>query len=784
MATPAAQLEQTRRIRIRGVVQGVGFRPTVWRLARAFGLRGEVCNDGQGVSILACAPGARIDAFLHALRAACPPLARIDGIEQSDDPGAFIGDDFRIAESGAGGVRTGIVPDAATCPDCLRELNDPADRRHRYPFINCTHCGPRLSIVWRIPYDRASTAMAGFALCETCRAEYDNPADRRFHAQPTACPVCGPRAWLSDGEGREIPCDDPIAAAAAAIAGGAIVAVKGIGGFHLACDARNAAAVAELRRRKRRPHKPLAMMARDLAQLRAYCRVGELEAATLAGPAAPIVLLDALDPTRLPAAIAPGQCQWGFMLPYSPLHHLLMAALPGPVVLTSGNRAEAPPCIDNDDALARLADQAELFLLHDRPIEQRLDDSLVRRLGGAMQPLRRARGYAPGQLPLPPGFDHHPPLLALGGELKNTLCLLSDGQAVLSQHLGDLEEARTFAEYRHAIALYAALYEHRPAVLAVDRHPSYLSTQLGREWAAREGLALVEVQHHHAHLAACLADNGVGLEEAPLLGVVLDGLGLGDDGSLWGGEILLADYCGYRRLAHLKPVPLPGGAQAQREPWRNLYAQLHAAFGAEAVARGEFADIAALRDRPLATLGQMIARGINAPPSTSAGRLFDAVAGALDLAPARLSYEAQAAMALEAACDPQALHDAEPYPFALQDDGGPLMIDPAPCWRALLAERARGVAVGRMAARFHSGLAQALVDVAARLGREHAVGRVALSGGVLQNRVLFEALSAGLRGHGLEVLVHRQVPANDGGLALGQALVAAARWLKPESVSS
>jgi hydrogenase maturation protein HypF len=770
----------TRSIRVRGLVQGVGFRPTVWRLAHDHGVSGDVRNDGDGVLIHARATSNVLDRFVASLRANRPPLARIDDIEQRPFDGNITHDGFHIAQSDATQVSTGIVPDAATCPHCLRELMDPADRRFHYPFTNCTHCGPRLSIVRGIPYDRASTSMAGFALCEDCRREYQDPADRRFHAQPNACGSCGPQVTLLDPSGRKIATDDAIKHCAALLAAGTIVAIKGLGGIHLACDAGNAASVALLRQRKQRDRKPLALMARDLEQIRDYCRVDAAEAAALAGPAAPIVVLDARQADLLPGAIAPGQRRWGFMLPYSPLHHLLMAELGRPIVLTSGNLSDEPQCIDNAEALDRLKGIADAFLLHDRPIENRIDDSVVRRMGDRIQILRRGRGYAPGHIPLPPGFADHPPLLALGGELKNTFCLLKDGHAILSQHMGDLEDARTYADYRHNIALYRTLFDHAPSALAVDQHPEYLSSKLGHRWAAEQRLPVLEVQHHHAHIAACLADNAVGLDEGPVIGIALDGLGFGEDGTLWGGEILLADYLDCQRLGHLKPVAMPGGAQAMREPWRNTCAQLLAAFGDEAFAQLDgTTDLSDLfDDKPLQTIRQMIAKGINAPLASSAGRLFDAVAAAVGLAPSRTSYEGEAAMALESAIDAEGLQTASPYPFEIRTFSGRSVLDPKPCWEGLIGDLRQGVSQGIIAASFHRGLAQALVTLASDLARRNGVARIALSGGVFQNRILFDLVQEGLGHAGLQVLAHRQVPANDGGLSLGQAAIAAARLIQ------
>jgi hydrogenase maturation protein HypF len=750
-------------------------------LARDRGLRGDVRNDASGVLIRLLGPPTDIERFCALLRAQCPPLARIDAIERVPGPAPADVHDFRIVASEAGEVHTGVVADAATCKACRAEIFDRGDRRYRYPFTNCTHCGPRLSIVRGIPYDRANTSMSVFRMCPCCQAEYQDPADRRFHAQPNACPVCGPRLWLEDADG-ELPGQpgvDAVEAASRLLAQGQILAIKGIGGFHLACDAEDPKAVAVLRQRKRRYRKPFALMARDLGVIARYCALDNQAAALLDSPAAPVLLLDVCGPARVADAVAPGQHALGFMLPYSPLHHLLLAAWDRPLVMTSGNLSEEPQCIANADAATRLRGLADYFLLHDREIVNRIDDSVVRIMRGRPRLLRRARGYAPTPVPLPPGFADTPPVLALGGELKNTVCLVKDGQAILSQHLGDLEDARTAEEYDRTLALYGRLFEHRPEVLAVDSHPDYRSTRAGRVRARRDGLPLVEVQHHFAHIASVLADNAHPLDGSPVIGVALDGLGFGDDGTLWGGEFLLADYRAYRRLAHLKPAPLPGGAQAMREPWRNTYAHLATHVGWESFAAGcadlELAEY--LGHKPLRVLAKMLERRINAPPSSSCGRLFDAVAAALGLARERASYEGQAAIELETLAAQAAPRDDEAYPFAVDTRGPTMLLDPAPMWLALLDDLRTRVEAPIVAARFHAGLAAAVAGLAARLAAERNLGDVALSGGVMQNRLLFEAVSGRLERAGLRVLSHRQVPANDGGLALGQAMVAAARQL-------
>jgi len=763
-------------IRVRGLVQGVGFRPTVWRLARELGLRGAVRNDAEGVLIELWGARKAREHFLRRLAREAPPLARIDALErgplaQRPPQG------FRILQSRGGEVHTGAVPDAASCSACLAEIRDAGARRHGYAFTNCTHCGPRLSILRRIPYDRAHTSMAAFAMCPSCRAEYDDPSDRRFHAQPIACPDCGPRLWLEDAEGERVE-DEPIAHARQLLRAGRIIAVKGIGGFHLACDASITDAVAALRARKRREHKPFALMARDLDVIRRYCSVHAAEIALLQSSAAPIVLLPMHGGARLAAAVAPGQRNYGFMLPYSPLHYLLLAESDIPLVLTSGNRSDEPQCTGNEEARERLAGIADAWLMHDREIVNRLDDSVVRMVAGVAAPIRRARGYAPAPLPLPPGFARAPEILAMGGELKSCFCLLKDGSAIVSQHLGDLKHGRAQAAFRDGLALYSQLFAHRPRAIAVDLHPDYLSSRHGRSLAVAEHLPLCEVQHHHAHVAACLADNGIPYDAPPVLGMALDGLGYGADGTIWGGELLLADYRDYRRVASLAVVPMPGGTAAIREPWRMAYAHLKRLDDGSRLLR----DYAALpfmqmlASKPLATLDAMLARGLNCPMTSSCGRLFDAVAAVCGLRQT-VSYEGQAAIELEAAASRDA---AGSYHFALEEQTGLLRLEPAPMWRALLKDLAMGASIGMVSARFHAGLAAALL---ALLGHPAsgagcmARRRVALCGGVFQNALLCELLIPRLQSAGWQVLRHTRVPSNDGGLAYGQATVAAARAL-------
>lgn len=789
--------ERAELIRVRGLVQGVGFRPTVWRLAQQHALRGSVCNDGQGVSIHVCGAAEQVDAFVMALSSDAPSLARVEQIER--EAAAWLPRDaiFAIAESRGGGMQTGVVADAATCADCCAEMLDPFNRRYRYPFINCTHCGPRLSIIQGIPYDRAATTMRAFALCADCRAEYENPADRRFHAQPIACYVCGPKAWLRRADGAAIALDslsmlDAVDAACTLLQRGHIVAIKGIGGFQLACDATKPDAVARLRQAKQRERKPFALMAREIGIIRRYARVSDEEEALLNRAAAPIVILDTpgceAPPPGIAAGVAPGVQTLGFMLPGTPLHHLMLRRMNRPIVLTSGNLADEPQCIDNAEALERLGGIAEYFLLHDRDIARRVDDSVTRLVGQRPRILRRARGYAPAPVTLPPGFGSAPQVLAMGGELKNSFCLLRDGQAVVSHHMGDLENALTYADYRQSIDDFSSLFEHAAQIVAVDMHPEYLSGKLGRERAADQGLTLSQVQHHHAHVAACMAENGHALDAGAVIGVALDGLGYGDGGELWGGEFLLADYRGYTRMGTFKPVALPGGEQAMFEPWRNTYAHLMAEMGWPRFASNydQLDLFRFLQTRPLPLLDQMLAGGVNSPKASSCGRLFDAVAAAAGVCRERAMYEGQAAIEFEALVDHQALHDeAEEaaYPLAIPRLRGSNLpyVEPLPMWQALLGDLILDTPVPILSARFHRGLARVIARMVEKLSRyesgDDPIRKVCLTGGVFQNRVLFEQVSLQLRAQGFEVLSHAQVPANDGGLSLGQAVIAAARAL-------
>jgi hydrogenase maturation protein HypF len=732
-------------IRVRGQVQGVGFRPFVWQLAQEFGLRGRVWNDAEGVGIEAA--GAHLDGFAAAIRARAPKLARVDAVEVY----AFLGDlpeGFEIAESRGRGAETRVTPDAATCPDCAAEIRGKG-RRQGYAFTNCTHCGPRFTILRGLPYDRAQTTMAAFPMCPDCRAEYGDPADRRFHAQPVACPACGPRLWLEVG-GQELP-GDSIALAAARLAAGEVVATKGLGGFHLACDAANPDAIALLRARKRRPAKPLALMGHEAA-LAQVAVLAPADLALLRDPAAPIVLV----PSRgvLPEGLAPGMASLGVMLPYTPLHHLLLDAFGGVLVMTSGNLSGEPQVIGNDEARQKLSAFADAFLMHDREIARRLDDSVER--ASPPMVLRRARGRVPGTLPLPPGFEGAPQILALGGQMKGAICLLKNGQALLGHHLGDLDDALCAEELGKAVTDYRALFDHRPELVAVDAHPGYRATQAGHA----TGLPVTEVFHHHAHLASCLAENGWPLDWGRVAGIILDGTGLGPDGTIWGGELLLGDCRGFERRGWLKPAPLPGGERAAREPWRNALVRLDQA-GLSDWADGLFPG------QPRAVLRQAVAKAVNAPLASSAGRLFDAFAAVLGLCPQTQTYEGEAAMRLEA----MAQGAGRGLTFAV--DAG--VIDPSPIWAETRAALAQGVPPARLAWQFHAGLALAFAGAARALVERGEAQAVALSGGCFQNALLHDLTVKALGD--LPVLTHWVTPANDGGLALGQAVIAAARRL-------
>jgi hydrogenase maturation protein HypF len=776
------------RIELRGIVQGVGLRPQVLRLAREAGLSGSVRNVGTAAVVDAYGPAAALQAFEDGVRHLARGGLRIDALHSTPIAApADLPAGFEIASSASMQPGLGIAPDWAVCPACVNETLDPFSRRYRYPFTACTDCGPRLSVFGHAPYDRANTTMAPFPLCAECAAEYGDPDDRRFHAQASACHRCGPRAVLRRIDGRAFALDaltslDDTDAATSLIGRGEILLVKGLGGYQLACDATDAGAVERLRELKRREAKPFAIMARDLDMLRTWCEVDAAAEAALTSAAAPIVLLPrravpAGGAAPLPDAVAPGLALLGAMLPPTALHHLLMRRRRAPVVLTSGNLAGEPQAITLDDATARLAPHVTYVLDHDRAIERRVDDSVGRVIGGRLRVMRRARGYAPAPLALPPGFDAATRVLALGGDLKNAFALVRDGQAVLSQHIGDLHDAACLADRDRALADYLHFYDFEPDLVACDAHPG------ATRWAdSRYASRTVAVGHHHAHIAACLGEHAWPIDAGPVLGIALDGLGYGDDGALWGGEFLLADYRRCRRVATFKPVALIGGDLAAREPWRNTYAHLMAEMGWARFASNydELELFGFLAAKPRALIDSVLADAGLAPPASSAGRLFDAVAAAVGVCRERVAYEGEAAMRLEGLIGPDDLaEDSElDYPFAtprLNRGQGLPYIEPLAMWQALLGDLILHTPPARIAARFHRGLAAAIVRLGARLAEEHGVTTVALGGGVFQNRVLTERVTQGLANAGLVALLPEQVPVNDGGLAWGQALIALAR---------
>ncbi len=782
------------RIAIRGAVQGVGFRPFVYRLAADLGVRGFVTNTAEGVVVEAEGVADQLEQLTARLRRDAPPRAAIHSLEASFlDPLGYTG--FVIRPSTQGAKTAVVLPDIATCPDCLREIFDPRNRRYRYPFTNCTNCGPRFSIIEALPYDRPNTTMRGFVMCPECRAEYEDPRNRRFHAQPNACPVCGPAlaAWSRRGDvlARE---HDALLAVAAAIREGGIVAMKGLGGFHLLCDARSEEAVRELRRRKMREEKPLALMYPSLDAVRLDCEVSSPVARLLESPECPIVLIERRRDagpagTGVASSVAPGNPTLGVMLPYTPLHHLLLHELGFPVVATSGNLSDEPICTDEHEALDRLGALADLFLVHDRPIARHVDDSVVRVMMNREQVVRRARGYAP--LPVLVSGDL-PHALGVGAHLKNTIAASVGHSVFLSQHIGDLETPQAFDAFRRVIGSFQNLYDLKPTVVGCDAHPNYLST----EFARGLGLQVVPVQHHYAHVLACMAENAVA---GPVLGVAWDGTGYGDDGTVWGGEFLRVADGTYTREAHLRTFRLPGGDAAVKEPCRSALGLLHALMGQQAF-QSDRPPVAAFQPRDLSLVGAMLEKGINAPLTSSAGRLFDAVAALVGLRQ-HVRFEGQAAMELEFALD--GVGSDESYPVCVTGgaaaqgtraqgaagqagqapgagagsapehrSGGnqPLVVDWGPMIAAIVDQAASGVPLGRISAAFHNTLVEMIVEVARRVGEP----RVVLSGGCFQNRYLTERAVRRLRETGFQPYWHQRIPPNDGGIAVGQ-IVAATR---------
>ena len=806
-------------IEIRGVVQGVGFRPFVFRLARDRGLAGWVRNTSSGVEIAVEGSEEALEGFIGALVDEAPPLARIESITAtSEPPNGYEGFEIRDSSRQAGQYQL-VSPDIATCPECLREIVDSEDRRNRYPFTNCTNCGPRFTIIADIPYDRSDTTMKGFAMCPECQREYDNPLDRRFHAQPNACPVCGPHVWLTDvaGEPMGIASEDAIAEAAILLREGAILAIKGLGGFHLACDATDGDAVARLRERKRRPSKPMAVMMVSVGDIRDHCEASPAEEEQLTSPMCPVVLLRWKSaggwgtggaesekpivrrerPGDIHPSVAPGNRYLGVMLPYTPLHHILMRDVGRPLVMTSGNLSEEPIAQDNGEALRRLAQLADYFLLHNRDIYARYDDSVwfVPKTNGQMkgdtlvapggeprqeaarqsyaQPIRRSRGFAPYPIKLPHRVGR---ILACGAELKNTFCITRDENAFMSQHIGDMENLETLEHFERSVELFQRLFRIRPEIVAHDRHPDYLSTRyaLRRRGEDPSIRHTVEIQHHEAHIASCLADNGWTNDGGPVIGVAFDGTGYGTDGHIWGGELLVGDYRGFRRAGHLEYLPMAGGERAIRNPYRLTLGYLYRLLGS---VPGE---VAARYGAPeeLGLIQQQIERELNAPVTSACGRLFDAVSALLGVC-ARTSYEAQAAIELEMAATE---HDgpSAPYGFEIQRHDGTYVIRLRQLFEGLLADVRDRADIPRMAHRFHSTVVRMIVEANVAIANETGISTVALSGGCFQNRLLLRLTVPALCENGFDVLLHRQVPCNDGGLSLGQAVLAGYANLETE----
>lgn len=752
-------------IRVRGVVQGVGFRPFVYRLATGTGLYGWVRNTSEGVQIEVEGPRKSTGQFCRKLRQDAPPLSHIDEITAEECPPRGFAR-FEIRESLFEEGKSQLVsPDIATCPACLGELRDATDRRHRYPFTNCTNCGPRFTIITDMPYDRPNTTMNPFTMCPECRAEYDDPLDRRFHAQPNACPVCGPSLSLLDARGATVECVDPLARSSTLLKEGAIVAIKGLGGFLLACDATSPRAVRLLRERKQRPAKPFAIMVPDLKVAAQHCVLSKQECSLLASPAAPIVLASWKDSSSICHEVAPGLLFLGLMLPYTPLHHLLLRDGDVPLVMTSGNLSEEPIAADNEEALRRLAGIADYFLMHNRPIHSRYDDSVAMVVDGTVQVLRRARGYAPNPVQLP--FEA-PRVLATGAQTKNTFCLTRGHHAFVSQHIGDLDSVETLDHFETTIQLYTKLFRAEPELVAHDLHPDYLSTRYAQEMSQR-GLRTCAVQHHHAHIAACMVENGV---TAPVIGVAFDGAGLGADGRIWGGEFLVCDLAAFSRVGHIEYLPLAGGDAATLRPYRTAAGYIMTLFGDDGMDRSPLL-LSQLAEGERAVIARQVAGGLNAPLCSSMGRLFDAVAAIADLRH-RVAYEGQAAVELEmAAHQHTGSVPTGHYGFQVDKTDDMYVVGVEPLLSAVLDDVYAGRPASLVAGAFHEAVAQMTADMCSRIAADSGIRTVALSGGVFQNRLLLGRVRALLGKEDLNVLLHTTLPSNDGCVSLGQAVIAA-----------
>jgi hydrogenase maturation protein HypF len=752
---------QARRIQVRGVVQGVGFRPFVYQIARENNLNGWVCNTSGDVTIVVEGNDGSIQHFLAQLKTIPPPQSHIESISSTEEPLTGY-KQFEILSSIAKKDEYQLIsPDLAICPACKQEIFDPANRRYGYPFTNCTNCGPRFTIIKDIPYDRPLTTMSKFKMCPDCQREYNDPADRRFHAQPNACPVCGPRLELTDTDGNSVAnSDQVIVRAAQLLREGHILAVKGLGGFLLTCDAANYNSVRLLRERKHRPSKPFAIMLRNLEDVRQYCLLNNREEEALSSAASPIVLLKMKDQPGISPAVAPGLKYLGVMLPYTPLHHLLMHETGLPLVMTSGNLSEEPIARDNEEALKRLSRIADYFILHNRDIYSRYDDSVVMVEQNSVQMVRRARGFAPYPIHLP--FQSKK-ILACGPELKNTFCLTRDDHAFISQHIGDMENAETLEHFENTIRLYEKLFRIQPEIIACDLHPDYLSTKWAEIEAKKLGLPLIPVQHHYAHIVSCMADNGV---QEPVIGVALDGTGYGTDGRVWGGEFMVADYKGFRRKAHFEYLPLPGGDAAIQKPYRIAAGYIYALSGASALSQ-ELPFMKGRDELEIELIKKQVDQKLNTPLTSSCGRLFDAVSALLGIRQ-QVDYEGQAAIELEVAAAEN--HSEGAYSFQIERQGEIRIIRVEETFSAIIGDIRQSVSTGIIAARFHDTVAKIIVRLCHDISKETGINRVALSGGVFQNRRLLNQVVDDLKTAGLAPLVHIQVPCNDGCISLGQAV--------------
>lgn len=752
------------RIEVKGIVQGVGFRPFVYRLARNFNLNGWVRNTSGNVAIEVEGLEENLSQFLCLLKEKAPPAARVQDVTTRKLP-VENDVDFVIKKSRPeAGKYQPVSPDLATCPECLEEIFDSENRRYLYPFTNCTNCGPRFTIIRNIPYDRPMTTMSGFTMCPECQAEYDDPLDRRFHAQPNACPKCSPSLQLTDSDGAPVLNEDPLRKVAGLLHQGYIIAVKGLGGFQLACDATNRRAVARLRKRKKRPGKPFALMMSSITEIGKHCQVSPEEAGLLLSPNAPIVLLEwRKDTSNVTSLVAENNKYLGVMLPYTPLHHILLHHASRPLVMTSGNLSEEPICQDNDEALRRLHNIADYFLRHNRDIHARYDDSVYLVERGTARAVRRARGYAPTPILLP--FKARQ-VLACGAEEKNTFCLTRDDYVFVSQHIGDMDNEETMEYFENTIDLYQRLFRAQPEIIAYDLHPEYHSTKHALKYAADKGLKTIGIQHHHAHIVSCLVENGF---REPVIGVAFDGVGYGTDGNLWGGEFLVCNWGSFERKAHLEYVPMPGGVAAIRKPYRMALGYVHSLLDPE-TPLDSLPIMSKIPPEEMNIVKTQLERRLNSPLTSGAGRLFDAVS-ALAGVRGQVDYEAQAAIELEMLA-PDDVSRFKPYPFTISENEKPVVIKLEELVSAVVNEARNGVSQNVISARFHKTMAEIILEACRLVSQESKLQTVALSGGVFQNRLLFNLAADALEKEGFRVLAHRLVPCNDGGISLGQAVIA------------